>query len=149
MARKRIPRYLKRGSTYVIRLEKGERIIESLEAFCRRKRIKAAFFQGIGTCRRAELGFFRLTEKRYSFRMLRGEYEIAALLGNVSLLGERPFVHAHIVLGGRDFASRSGHLKEAEVLATCEIFLLPWTGGLSRKIDRRTGLRLLDWVGQR
>ncbi len=138
-------RHLKKHSIYVIRLERGERIIGSLTAFCLRRKIRAAVFQGIGTCRRAELGFFRLTEKRYSFRTFRGEHEITSLQGNISLLGGKPFVHAHIVLGGPDFTSRSGHLKEAEVLATCEIFLLPWPGVLRRRSDPATGLNLLEW----
>lgn len=148
MTEKRARRYLKRGSLYLIRLQTGEGIIESLTAFCQRHKIKAAVFQGIGTCCRAELGYFRLSKKSYSFRTFRGDYEIASLQGNVSLLAGKPFVHAHIVLGGPDFASRSGHLKEALVQATCEVVLRPLPSGLRRKPDPATGLNLWDWASR-
>jgi uncharacterized protein len=138
-------KHAKIDSVYVIRLERGERIVESLTRFCRQKKIKAASFQGIGTCRRAELGFFQMRSCRYNFRTFPQDFEITSLLGNVSLSQGRPFIHAHIVLGGSGYKAKTGHLKEAEVLATCEIVLVPMKGTLPRKLDRASGLSLLDF----
>lgn len=136
-------KHVKSGSTSIIRLDRGERIIETLTRFCEKRKVRSGYFQGIGTCRRAELGFFQMAKGRYKFKKLPGDYEITALAGNVSLLDGKPFVHAHIVLGGTDFASHSGHLKEAEVLATCEIVLAPLSRTLTRKFSRSSGLSLL------
>ncbi len=133
---------LKIGPAVLLRLESGEKILECLTGFCRRQKISAACFQGIGTCRRPELGYFRTSRRMYSVRRFRGEYEIAALQGNVSLVEGEAIVHAHVVISGPDFLARAGHLQEAEVLATCEIVLTPLPGRIFRTEDRAAGLRL-------
>jgi len=132
------------GSVYIIRLERGERILESLTAFCDREGVRAAYFDGLGTCRNAELGFFHIAAGIYDFRLFPEDCEITSLHGNVSLLEGRIRVHAHIVIGDSGFRSWSGHLKEAEVLATCEIVLRPLAGELHRKKAGETGLTPLD-----
>lgn len=134
----------KKGPAHLLRLEKGEKIVETLTAYCLRQRIGAAFFQGLGTCRKAELGFFRTARQRYFVRTFRGDREIASLQGNVSLLEGKPFVHAHIVISGRDFLARGGHLVEAEVQATCEIVILPLRGTVRRRFEPGSGLSLWD-----
>ena len=130
-------------TSYVLRLERGERIVEALTAFCAREKITAASFSGLGTCRNAEIGFFHIEAGAYAFRTFPEDCEITALLGNVSLVDGKPHVHAHIVLGDSRFRSWSGHLKEAEVLATCEIVLIKLKGKLLRKRDEKSGLNLL------
>jgi len=135
---------LKVGATYVIRLDQGEKLVQSLARFCDEHKVLSASFQGIGTCREATLGFFRMDTGRYKFRTFPGDHEITSLTGNVCRVEGRAFVHAHIVLGNSRFGTRSGHLKEAEALATCEIVLVPLARPLARKRDPATGLNLLD-----
>lgn len=126
----------KAGSIFILRLEKGDKIVESLTEFCRRRRVRAAHFSGLGSCRGAELGFFDWDKKKYRFHKVRGDHEIAALLGNIRLKEGRPFVHAHAVLSGPDFRAIAGHLKEAEVLALCEIALTKLDGETVEKKPR-------------
>jgi predicted DNA-binding protein with PD1-like motif len=137
-------KFRKAGEAYVLRLERGERIIEALTDFCAREGIRAGSFDGLGTCRNAELGFFHIDAGTYEYRIFPGDCEIASLVGNVSRLDGAPRIHAHIVLGDSAFRSWSGHLKEAEVLATCEIVLRPLDGDLGRTRDGDTGLTPLD-----
>ncbi|MBM3295031.1 MAG: DNA-binding protein [Candidatus Aminicenantes bacterium] len=132
-------RYRKMENRYVLRLERGERIVAALTAFCGKRKIRAGSFNGIGTCRGAELGFFDGEKKVYHWKKLKGDYEITALVGNVGVLEGKPFVHAHITLGGRDFRAWAGHLKEAETSATCEIVLRPFPGELRRAFDPASG----------
>ena len=127
----------------VLRLETGERIVETLTAFCGREGIEAGSFTGIGTCRGAELGFFEWERKAYVFKKFEGDFEITALVGNVSVFEGKPHVHAHITLGDREFRAWAGHLREAETLATCEIVLRPLPGELVRKTDPASGLNNL------
>lgn len=131
-------------AAYILRFERGERIVEVLTAFCAREKIRAAAFSGLGTCRNADIGFFHIEAGAYAFRSFPEDCEITALTGNVSLADGKPHVHAHIVLGDSAFRSWSGHLKEAEVLATCEIVLTRLKGTLVRKRDPKSGLNLLD-----
>jgi uncharacterized protein len=134
----------KLDTSYALRLERGERIVEALTAFCARAKIAAASFSGLGTCRNAEIGFFHIEAGAYAFRTFPEDCEITALTGNVNLVDGKPHVHAHIVLGDSLFRSWSGHLKEAEVLATCEIVLTRLKGTLVRKRDKKSGLNLLE-----
>jgi len=136
-------KHKKLKEVYVIRLKTGERIVEKLVEFCAKAKIEAGYLSGIGTCRGAELGFFDWQTKKYSFKKFKGDYEITSFDGNISLFNGRPFLHAHIVLGDRHFHSWSGHLKEAEVLATAEIFLTKLKGKLRREKSKPSGLNLL------
>jgi hypothetical protein len=128
-------KFRKTGGHYVLFLSRGERIIETLTGFCGKKKICAGYFSGIGSCRGAELGFYDWNAKKYRFKKFSADFEIAALQGNVSLRQRSPFVHAHVVLGDKNFRCAAGHLREAEVLAACEIVLVPLRTKLLRKLD--------------
>jgi hypothetical protein len=135
----------KTGGRYVLRFDPGDKLVASLEEFCRKRKIGSASLSGIGSCRRARLGFFDTARRAYRFRIFPGGHEIAALLGNVSLKDGRPFVHVHAVLGGPDFRAVAGHLAEAEVLAAAEVILVPLPGRLVRTADPEAGTFPLDW----
>lgn len=137
-------RYRKIQSTYVIRLEKGEKVIERLLEFCEKEKVRAGFFNGLGAVCEAELGHYDLGEKEYSSKKLSGQYEIASFHGNISEMSGKSYVHAHIVVGDSEFISWSGHLKEAVVGATSEIFLTKLDTVIRRKKEEETGLNLLD-----
>ena len=129
----------KAGDRWILRFETGDALIASIADFCRRRRIGAGVFSGIGSCRRAELGFFDPKTKKYAFKTFRGAREIAALIGNISLMDGRPFVHAHAVLAGRDYRAVAGHLREADILAAGEVVLTVLPGKLVRKRDEGSG----------
>lgn len=131
-------------STYIIRLERGEKVIEKLLGLCEKEKIRAGYFNGLGAVSEIELQHFNLTTKEYSLKKLSGQYEITSLHGNISETSGKSYIHAHIAVGDSQFNSWSGHLKEATVSATCEIFLVKLGGDITRKKDEETGLNLLD-----
>ena len=137
-------RWKKLGSVFVLSFERGERIVAALTAFCERENVGAAQFDGLGTCRNAELGFFHIDSGAYEYRTFAGDCEIASLVGNVSRLDGAPRIHAHIVLSDSGFRAWGGHLREAEALAACEIVLRPLDGALNRTRDGASGLTPLD-----
>ena len=137
-------KYKKIESTYVIRLEKGERVIEKLLGLCEKEKIKAGYFNGLGALSEVELRHFNLMTKEYSSKKLSGQYEITSWHGNISEMSGKSYIHAHIVVGDSQLNSWSGHLNEATVSATCEIFLVKVDGVITRKKDEATGLNLLD-----
>jgi predicted DNA-binding protein with PD1-like motif len=59
-------------------------------------------------------------------------------------MGDKPFIHAHITIADQQFGTFGGHLKEAIVGATCEIYLTRLRGKIQRIKDEITGLNLLD-----
>jgi len=136
-------RYFVFGPHYVIRLDAGEKIIETLKALCERDAIGAGFFHGLGAVEEAELGHFDPASNEYAWVRLSGPYEIAALYGNITVVDGKPFIHAHAVLGDNAFAVRGGHLREAVVSVTCEVTLIRFRDDIGRKKDEATGLSLL------
>jgi predicted DNA-binding protein with PD1-like motif len=132
-------RYFVLGPTYVVRLDAGEKIIETLKALCERDAIGGAFFSGLGGVNEAEIGHFDPALKDYTWAKLSGPREIVSLTGNITKIDGRPFIHAHIALGDNTFAVRGGHLKEAVVSMTCEIILTRFRDDIGRKKDEASG----------
>lgn len=132
------------GMNYVIRLDPGEDIKESLASLCLRDGIGFGWFSGIGSVARAEVGFYSDAARTYEMRLFEGPREIVSLLGNVSLFDGRPFVHAHISLAGPDLAVVGGHLGRSVVGTTCEITLTRVRDAVGRKKDPATGFAGLD-----
>lgn len=137
-------KYFVLGPTYIIRLDAGDRIIESLRSLCEQDRIGAGVLNGLGTVSEAELGWFDRDAGEYRTVRVQEPCEIVSLHGNVSLLDGKPFVHCHIALGDREFGVRGGHLREAVVSETAEIVLTRYNEEIGRKKDERSGIYRLD-----
>ena len=129
---------------YIIRLFKGEKIMETLHSFCKSENIKFASIDAIGGASDITLGYYNLETKEYSWREFSEIHEIVSLEGNVSLVEGEPFIHLHSVISNQNFETFGGHLKEATVGATCEVFLRNLNIPLTRKMDEEIGLKLLD-----
>ncbi|RPJ00262.1 MAG: DNA-binding protein [Candidatus Aminicenantes bacterium] len=133
-------KYFVLGSTYVVRLDAGEWIVETLKSLCARDAIGGGFFDGLGAVGEAEIGHFDPDSKDYTWVRLSGPYEIVSLYGNIATFDGKPFIHAHIALGDNTFAVRGGHLREAVVSVTCEITLTRFRDDIGREKDAASGL---------
>lgn len=134
--------YIKSGDKIVLRLERGEEIVSSLKKLQRAENIKGAFFSGIGATDNAVIGVYAVNDKKYNAVTLTGDMEIAALTGNISVSEDGgEYVHAHVVLGRGEIA-HAGHLNEATVSATAEIFVQIVDVKLGRTYDPETGLNV-------
>lgn len=135
---------LKISNGFLIRLSRGEKIIESLSNFLEGKNIRSGFLKGIGGASEIELGYYNLETKEYSWKTFSQIHEVLSLLGNISLVNEKPFIHAHVVISNDQFQSFGGHLKEAAVGATLEVLITPIEETVARIQDDEIGLKLLD-----
>ncbi len=138
-------KYTKCSQGYIIRLEKGEQIIQAIKDFCKTYTITSAYFNGIGAVQNAELGYYRLDQKEYSWKKFDTAMEVVSLTGNVSQVDGEPFLHIHTVLAYENFQTAGGHLKEAVVGATLEIFMQTVDTKLTRFMDDEIGLKLLTF----
>ena len=134
----------KHDGYYVIRLEKGEEIISSIRQAYNHKRLKGAFFFGLGVGKDLVLGYFDALKKDYVKKMFEGEYEFTSLSGNISHLNKEVIVHCHVTITDHNFNAFGGHLFQGTVPATCEIVMLPFAHVLKRKRDKNTGLNVLE-----
>jgi uncharacterized protein len=136
--------YKKINDNYIIRLERGEELMESLARLAECERIKSGYFSGLGAALQAELGIYLLDKKVYQFRNLDGPLEILSIIGGISSKDGQVFVHAHMSVADSELNVRGGHVKSATIGATCEIFLIALPGELTRSHHEDIGLHLLD-----
>jgi predicted DNA-binding protein with PD1-like motif len=130
-------KYFVFGATYIVRLDAGEKIVETLLALCERDEIGAGLFNGLGAVSGAEIGHFDPAANDYTWIKISGPHEIVSLYGNITKVDGKPFT------------VRGGHLKEAVVSVTCEITLTRFRDDIGRTKDEATGfLRLFLEPGE-
>ena len=134
------------NGNFAIRLDRGDKIRESLQEFCRKNKVMLGHFNGIGAISRIELMHYSLKDKKYSSKVMEEPLEIVSLSGNITSMNFHPRIHSHIVVSDAKMRAFAGHLNEATVSATCEIFLTALKGVVERKRSDEIGLDLMDVI---
>jgi predicted DNA-binding protein with PD1-like motif len=131
---------------FLIKLERGEKVLESLHDFCARRGIQGGFLWGLGAVKNATLGYYDLGKREYFFKTFAEDREVASMQGNIALVDGKPMIHLHAVLSAMTdkLDCVGAHIKEAEVAVTLEVYLTPFNVPLARAYDEGTGLKLLD-----
>ncbi|KGM95816.1 hypothetical protein Z968_08180 [Clostridium novyi A str. 4552] len=136
-------KYSKRGSTWAIVLEKGEKITESIKKFCGETGIKAGIVNAIGAAKDIKIGYFNVNTKEYNETTFGDYYEITSLTGDVSTKDRQPYTHIHINFAGGDCVGYGGHFIEGTITVTCEMFITEIEGELERIPDTETGINVI------
>lgn len=123
-------------------LKKGDDFNEKLLEFLKRNRVNSGFFHGLGGFLKVELAFYDLRTKKYNKKKFIGPFEVLSIQGNIAQGDDDIVVHAHVVLGDKNFKTFGGHLINATVGGTLELNILD-AGMMDRKFDDETGLNLL------
>jgi len=123
--------------------ETGEDPVAGLTRFAAEHALDAASFTAIGAFSEAMLGYFDWEKKDYERIPVAEQTEVLALVGDIALEGDRPKVHAHVVLGRRDASACGGHLLSARVRPTLEVIVTESPGFLRRVHDPASGLSLI------
>lgn len=129
---------------YVVRLESGEPVVESLTALLRREGVEFAEVSATGAVRWVRLEFWNAETRGYEERDFPEQLEVVSFQGNAALKDGLPFLHLHGVFGRRDFSAIGGHIREARVHPTLEVWLRTEAIPVRRTRDPETGLDLLD-----
>lgn len=137
-------RYERLGDAWILALETDDEISSTISKFAGELAIDAATVSGIGAAHHLVLGYYDRAAREYVRHSVEEEVEIVSLAGNIALKDGKPFPHLHIVVSGRDFRTKAGHLFEGKVGGTCEVAITPLPGYIQRAKDERTGLFLLD-----
>lgn len=128
----------------VVRLVKGEKIVESLHEVFKKEDIKAGSISGLGAVDKLDMGFFNPTSKEYNPLIFEENMELTSLVGNVSQKDGEVYTHLHIVCGREDASTVSGHLNEARISLTAEIFVDIIDGNIGRIFDEDLGINIID-----
>jgi len=132
------------GSRWMLRLDEGQDLFETLSAFAEKEGIRAgAVLFGIGMFRRAALGYWNGSE--YVVHDVTIPHEVVALHGTIARADGRPSIHLHSALAGPDHHLVGGHLVRATVGAIQEIVIETFPGRVfGRPLVESFGLRMLD-----
>jgi len=74
---------------------------------------------------------------------------LISLIGDVGLVDGAPQVHAHGAVGSPDGQVRGGHMLEAIVWPTLELFFTAYRTPLTKTHDAETSLSLFDLTEKR
>ncbi len=126
---------------FLVRLDRGEEVVSTLTEFVRQHDIKGGFLQALGAFESASLGVYDFSTKGYVTKSFRERLEVGALNGNIARIdgSDEIFLHMHVTVGDSSLHSFTGHLFEAVVQATLEVFIRPLTTEIVRKRDDQLG----------
>ena len=137
--------YTRYGSRILVRLDPGDEIVSGVAEACRAENVRLGSVSGIGAVNKATVGLFKPDSKEYFSTTLNKPFEITALTGNVSTMDGELYLHLHITLADIDHNAFGGHLNEAVVSATAEIWIDAIEGEVDRAFSQDVGLNLLKF----
>ncbi len=132
--------------TYLIRIKRHQKILASLKDFCQKEKIEGGFFYGIGAVDQVELAHYDVATKKYSSKKFSQPLELTNITGDVGVYNQDLIIHAHATLADKNMLPLAGHLVEAEVSGTAEIYFSR-TPRLEKLLDSETGLKLFRLQG--
>lgn len=116
--------YYRNKSELFIRLEPGEKLVESLVFVAEQEKIDfAVITSGVGMIEGTEMAWFCVNDNNYDTYRIAGTYDLSSISGNIALFNGAPRPHVHIVANRADFSTVSGHLIDAKAHITMEIGL--------------------------
>ena len=135
-----------RTQDFVVVFETGDEVIGGLTEFAKTNQIQSGFFFGLGAFQRATLAFFNLDTKEYERLPFDDQVEVMSITGNIAWHKGEPKIHAHAVVGRRDGTAHGGHVIDAFVRPTLEVFVSISSTKIKRRLDDVTNLPLIDLI---
>jgi uncharacterized protein len=129
---------------YAVIFDKGDEVIAGLQTFADAHDVATYTIVGIGAFSGVTLGYFDRERKDYKKIPLHEQVEVLSLVGNIARAGDKPKVHAHVVVGKADGTAWGGHILAAHVWPTLEVIITEAPAHLRRTTDPETGLALID-----
>lgn len=133
---------------YLVRLDRGEEVLSTLNSICIKNNIIAGKISGIGAVCDVSLGFYDVSTKVYDSKKFDGEFELLSLSGNISYLDGEPFTHLHVTMSDAKYQVFGGHLFEATIAVTGEIWIVPAEIKVDRLKNDEIGLNLMSFDGE-
>ena len=138
--------YRKFGNTLVVRIDKGEEILESVRVLAEKENIKLASVQALGAINDFTVGVLETATKQYRSNSFTGAYEIVSLAGTINTKDDEFYCHLHLSAGNDKGEVFGGHLNRAVVSATCEMIVTCIDGRVERQFSDEIGLNLFHFL---
>ena len=127
-----------------VSIDKGELVNQSLLNVAEKEGLNSGWVNGLGAISNIEIGYWDIEEKIYVKKTFDEDYELLSLIGNISLVDNKPFIHTHISFSDTKFKVYGGHLFDAKVIAAAEFCIFTSEYHLHRKLNCDIGLSLWD-----
>ena len=130
---------------YLIVIPIDRLLVKTLTDVATKMNIQGGTISGIGALKETELGYYHLENKDYVRKTFSEEdYELISLNGNITKKDGSHFIHVHASLGRSDFSVFGGHLFEAKVAVTAEIYINPLGALPERQMQESLGLQTIS-----
>jgi len=129
---------------FILRLTRGEELLETVQKFCLENGVKGGWLTGLGSTDHVKVAYYDQEKKEYMVKEFPGPLEVTNMTGNIAQIDGATVLHVHGTFGQTDYTTVAGHIDHLKVGSTLEIFLQPFTAELTRKKDEQIGLNLLD-----
>lgn len=142
--------YRRFGNQIVLRVDRDEEVMTEITALCEQEHIRLASISGLGAADHLVMGLYDVGAQKFTETVLDQPLEITAIIGSVTEMDGKPYLHVHITVADVDGHAFGGHLKSVRVGGTAEIFLTVIDGQVGRKKDEitGTGLNLFDFSSE-
>jgi len=129
---------------YVIILAKGDEVMSGLTDFARQNKVTSASFTAIGAFSHATVAWFDDTRKEFRLIPIEQQVELVSMIGNIALVNDQPVVHTHVSVASSNGTVLGGHVINAFVFPTLELFMTVYPIPLHKESDEATGLKLIE-----
>ena len=138
--------YRRYGDDVVLRIQKGEEILESIRVVCEREHILTGSISGLGAVGQLTLGVFNSKKFVYETTDYTGDMEIASCVGNITTMDGKCYLHVHLAAANPTKGLVvGGHLSRGVVSLTGEFILHAIPAAVDREYSPEVGLNLFKF----
>ncbi len=137
-------RFKQIDNIYQVYLEKDESVVDELTDFCKKQNILNGQITGIGAVNNIELGAYDSATREYTKKLFDEDHELISYNGNIMILKDEPFIHAHVIIGNHNMEIFGGHLFRANIAVVGEFILQKINGKSNRTFNDEIGLATWD-----
>ena len=134
--------YQRFENTLIVRLDRGEEIVESMRRLAAAEDIRLAHVSALGAVDDFTVGVYDVAEQHYHSFTFTGPYEITGLTGTIDTMNGEFYTHLHMTAATMGGQTVGGHLNRAVISATCEMVISLIPGRIDRAKDPAVGLNL-------
>lgn len=137
--------YRKFENKIIVRMDKGEEILEKVREVAEKEKIKLADISALGAVSEFTVGVFDTEAKEYHANEFKGSFEIVSLTGTINTMNDEFYCHLHMSAGNEKGQVFGGHLNKAVISATCEMVITLIEGRVDRRFEEKVGLNLFQF----
>lgn len=137
--------YRKFQNKIIVRMDKGEEILEKVREVAEKEKIKLADISALGAVSEFTVGVFDTEAKEYHANEFKGSFEIVSLTGTINTMNDEFYCHLHMSAGNEKGQVFGGHLNKAIISATCEMVITLIEGRVDRRFEEKVGLNLFQF----